>query len=324
MFGNSRKDYIFTFSPYNEKDRWSGNYFRTYGNIRSSRGVLTAPEGTGSRFGYNMIENVLYVSSYREFTSWLLPGCEKYEEYKPEGWNNVDAFASSLYDSKMVAVYGGRINILEGKDMKSVKTISYPMNNNLGGPFLFTEDGKFICFTYDNGYKGLVYDVKAELYDFPYLVFDIPVITFDLPQISYDARYLVLFESTANLIVLTLDDFKVVKTERLNVRSYSYCFNPFITEELYIESDNNVLIYNMKDLSLIDVLDYPGMHIGNIDPQTGYLVLYNDNSIKIIDTKTKQLLYSIPADSGTGAWLYGNTLISDKGFALNLDKYIVK
>ena len=319
LFGTRGKEFSFSFSPYNEKDRWHGRNITTYENIHLSRGIFTAPKGNWPRFGYNVTENVLYVSSFGEITSWLLPKCEKHIEYIGNNWNNVNTYTSSLYDSKMAVVYGGKIDILDGKGMKSVKTISYPSD-----PLSFTEDGKLICFTYDNGYKGLVYNIAGEMYDFPYLLFDIPVTTFAGPKISYDSRYLVIYESSSNIIVMTIDDFKVVKKDNLNVVSSGYCFNPLIPEELYISTNNNILIYNVKNLSLIDALNYPDMSIGNIDPKTGYMLLYNNDSIKIIDTKTKLILYSMPVDSGFGFWLYGNTLISADGYALNLDKYIAK
>ena len=324
LFGSSKKLFSFSFYPYYEKDRGHGRYIPVYEYIYLSIGECIAPERNMPRLGYNVTEDVLYVSSLGEITSWLLPGCEKYREYEAKVWNIVDAYASSLYDSKVAALYNWTIDILEGKEMKSVKTISYSPNHSFVGPISFTEDGKFICFISDNGFKGLVYDIAAESYDFPNVVFDIPVSTFGGAKISYDSRCLVTLDYSFGLIVMTIDNFKIVKKENLNIASSSYCFNPLKSEELYVSTTNNVLIYNTKDLSLIDVLNYPDMRIGNIDPKTGYIVLFNKDSVKIIDTKTKRLLCSIPAETDFGFMLYGNILISGEGNALNLDKYIVK
>ena len=322
QFGASMDGVGFSFFPQNENHRDTYSSFSVWETIYLGKGINLANGGYWVSVGYNLFDDMLYVSSYNEVTNWSLPTIEKYSDYSGVDQGSTNRYALSMYDSKMAAQHSGSIELFEGKDLKSVKTIPcYPFQY-FAGSMTFTKDGKFICFAYDNAPKGLVYDAATGAHeytwDFPQSYWDI-----DNLQISSDARYIVV-PAGGVLNVMTIDDYKIANVAELNVGYNFWCLNPVKPNELFVSYGYDIYIYDCRDLSLIGALNYPGMSLGNIDPKTGYLLLYSDSSIQIVNPQTKQTLYTAPVSNPWGIKLLGNTIITNTGSALNLNKYLKK
>ena len=328
VFGVNKEMVEFSFFSYNEEDRTANTSFAVSKLLNLSMGVRIAAddEYRVHMLGYNKLEDVLYTGLNGDATNWLLPDCRKHKVYAGGDDNYINRYALSMYDSKMAIQYSNSIVLFEGKDMASIKTISCYAFQYFAGPMTLTIEGKLICFTYDNGIKGLVYDVTTGVLE---SIFDIPGDDLDIinMQISSNSRYLLIpGKHISGLEIITIENYKVTKTEVLNIELNSWCFNPLKPDELFVSSNGKIFKYNCNDLSIDDVFDYPGMDVGNIDPKTGYLLLLDSSSssVKIINPETKQLLYTLPVDYVWGVKLFGNSLVSIFGQVLNLDKYLNK
>jgi hypothetical protein len=329
LFGHADQNVRFVFFPYYEEDRLMDKSMTQFVFLSLSSGLLIALEFNYPRFGYNLAEDVLYVSSYREVTSLFLPDCKKIATYEGDisiEWSNAETYSAPLDHSKMAVRYHRIIELFEGKEMKSVKTILCQPYDGFTGPVSVTKDDKLICFVHDyagNNIKGLVYNATTGVLEMRY---DLPFgcyYSLDNSKMSSDLRYLT-FSNGSSLLVITIENYQVTNTRELNLLYASHCFHPFKPEEMYVSSNGKVYLYDCKDLSVKNVWDYPGMNVGNIDPKTGYLLVYGSGYAKIIDTETKQLLFTMPVDDRNEISLFGNMLISKAGYALNLDKYLIK
>jgi|GEM_PF-1885069 len=328
IFGAPKERVEFSFFSYNEEDRTTNTSFAASKFLNLSMGVRIAADDEYQvhMLGYNKLDDVLYTGLNGDATNWLLPDCRKYKVYEGGDDNHINRYALSMYDSKMAIQYSNSIVLFEGKDMASVKNIScYPFQY-FSGPMTLTSEGKLICFTYDNEIKGLVYSVETGVLE---SVFDVQGDYVDIGnmRISSNSRYLLIpGKYMSEPKIITIDNYKVTKTEVLNIEPNFWCFNPLKPDELFVSSNGKIFKYNCNDLSVVDVFDYPGMDIGNIDPKTGYLLLLDSSSssVKIINPETKQLLYTLPVDYVWGVQLLGNTLVSIFGHVLNLDKYLSK
>lgn len=324
LFGTGRETASFSFYPMND-DQVS---FVVWRNLYLGKGVCIAPQENWPRIGYNLQEDVLYVSSYHEISSWLLPDCEKLMEHRGNYINNVHGYAISVYDRKMAARYYHyrTIELIEGKEMKSVKSVSLQNPEAyFTGPMVFTKDGKLICFKSNHEVKGLVLDAETGALE---AEFDLPPEisgSLDAAKMTPDAHYMIIKDGSSYLTFLTIENNRVIRSERSNLLYSGFCFNTFTSDEFYLSYEGMIYRYDCRDLSIKNVWVYPEMKVGNVDPKTGYLLLYGSNMIKIIDPIENRLVYTMPvADGWAVPQLYGNMLISYGGYALNLEKQLKK
>jgi hypothetical protein len=317
----------FSFFSYREEDRTENSSFTIQKTIYIGLGVFLFEDEDyySYLYSYNKSDNALYFGTKTGITSRLLPGLVKCGEYTGIDGNSIIRYATSVYGNKMAMQSSSNIFLINGKDMSSVKTISPYPYRYFTGPMTITEDDKLICFTYENGIKGLVVNAVTGVFESE---FNVPGDDSDLTnmRISSDSRYLVIphkyFQDGFDII--TIENNKVVKTEALKVEQAGlFALNPLKANELFVSSGNKIYIYNCKDLSVINVLDFPGMDIINIDPKTGYLLLYDSSVVKVVNPETKQLLYTLPVDYQI-VQLLGNTIVSSSGCVLNLEKYLGK
>ena len=316
----------FSFFSYREEDRTENSSFTIQKTIYIGLGVFLFEEEDyySYLYSYNKSDNALYFGTKTGITSRLLPGLVKCGEYTGIDGNSIIRYATSVYGNKMAMQSSSNIFLFDGKDMSSVKTISPYPYRYFTGPMTITEDDKLICFTYENGIKGLVVNAVTGVFESE---FDVSGDEAGLRsmRISSDSRYLVIphkyFQD--GLDIITIENNKVVKTEVLKVEQVDlFDLNPLKANELFVSSGNKIYIYNCKDLSVINVLDFPGMYI-NIDPKTGYLLLYDSSVVKVVNPETKQLLYTLPVDYPI-VQLLGNTIVFSSGCVLNLEKYLGK
>lgn len=321
-FGSFPESLSITFLPFNEEDRREGAYNQIYANAITSPGVCVAPNMNWPRIGYNLTDDILYVSSYGEITNWVLPDLVENNTYKGPDGNNIDSYSLSLYDGKMAAQHYNTIDLLEGKEMKHVKTLScYPFEN-FTGSMTFTNDNKLLCFVYSEGIKGIVYNASSGEME---SLLDLPGDYWEKNNLQWsaDGKYIAFNLTDKRLVVMSVDnDYQVTGMKELASVGH-WCFNPMKPDEVYVSSNGRIQVHNCKDMVLTDTFNYSGMVLGNIDPKTGYMVLYNSGEAKVVDTKTKQLICTIPVDNWP-VQLWGNTLVSHSGYALNLDKYLEK
>lgn len=140
---------------------------------------------------------------------------------------------------------------------------------------------------------------------------------------SADGRYLCYEHSNKNsLTALTLENNQIASTKKLDRSFSAWCMNPCDAGQLIVSSEGKIYLYNCSDLSLVGTLDYPETIVCNVDPKTGYLLLSGGVNIKVVDLKTNTLLYTKKVASYSECKLYGNMLISNNGFALNIEKHL--
>lgn len=323
-FGAPNLDLTLGVIPFDKADRIEGSTLRTYNQVPASPGVCIAPLQNWARFGYNQQEDVLYVSSYGEITNWLLPDAIRYKEYKGSDGDNINQYAQSLYSSQMAARHDKTIDLLDGKNMQRVRTITLDHSTfaSFAGGMAFTKEGKLICLVDDfQNASGRVYRASDGVLE---STFSFPEYTnVHTSAFSADGRYLGYDQGDkSGLTVITLENNQIASTKKLDRSFSTWCMNPCDAGQLIVSSEGKIYLYNCSDLSLVSTLDYQGMIAGNVDPKTGYLLLRGEQNIQVVDLKTNTLLYTKRVASYSECKLYGNMLISNNGFALNIEKHL--
>lgn len=323
-FGASNPEMVVEIVPWEESDRIIGAVLHSYKSVQASPGILIAPQQNWARFGYNLQEDVLYVSSYGEITNWLWPDIIRYKEYKGPDGNNVNNYALSMYSNRMAAAHDRTIDVLEGKDMQSVQTIRLDNSYPSIGAMTFTESDKLmVCLSYMQGQAVYVYRMSdgalESSFDFPeYLnVYN--------SSFSSDGHYLCCEDGNrSGFTLVTLENGRPVSMKKLDISYSTLCMNPLNPEQLIVSAQGKIFLYNCRDLSLENTLDYQGMVVGNVDPKTGFLLLRGSGNVKVIDMKTNTVLYTKKVSTYSNCKLYGNVLLSNTGYALHIEKYLRK
>lgn len=307
--------------PFDKADRIAGATLHSYKHISASPGVLVAPQQNWPRFGYNLQEDILYVSSYGEITNWLWPDGIRYKEYKGPDGNNVNEYALSMYSSLMAVRHDRTIDLLNGKGMQKVQTITLDYYNSFTGAMTLTKDDKLVCLAQTPDQTVRVYRVSDGALESSY-GFSEYLNIYD-SSFSPDGCYLCCGNvDRSGFTIVTFENNRPVSIKKLDQPYSTWCMNPLNPEQLIVSAQGKIFLYNCRDLSLEKTLDYQGMVAGNVDPKTGFLLLRGSNNVKVIDMQTNTVLYT--KNVATECKLYGNVLLSNTGYALHIEKDLKK
>ncbi len=288
---------------------------------RRSKGVMIAPRGNWARFGYNPVEDVVYVSSYGESTALQCPGFTSLGTYNGSYDSNVLLYGNSQYSSRTIACHAHSVDIFEGKHMRQVVTIPLEVFQVLEGVPTLTKDGKLVVFKSGFGKANVVQFYQAETgaleaeTPFPYYM------NMEI-GITSDGAYLLCQTNGSDIVVVAMNGYAIGETRRLYFPNpvMSWCTSPVDPDDLFVSVGDEIRHYHVRDLSLVNTWKMPDMKIGNIDPKTGNLLVFNSKKMCVIHPKTDKLIHRMDIRIYNELSLYGNILISDTGYALNLEK----
>lgn len=309
------------FKAFDVVDRWMDYTYVVERGLEL--GVPVTPNGNWPRYGYNLQEDRLYVSSYNEVTSWRLPDCSQVAQFNSTQQPNVEAYAFSVYDTRMAALHAWGIEIFENSSMKQATLLSVEHPVSFTGRMALTKDGKLITFlNEDTKLTGIVYDVSTAKEER----------RFALPEglgsvtetyVTPDAKYM-YYEYKGELSVAGFDNYQCHPIGKLSAPFTSWCLDLLHSERLFVSDGNKVTMYDCSNnFSALRTFSYPELEVRNVDPKTGYLLLANRERFVILNPQIGDELLSGNVDTSY-LWLYGNTLCAGNGYALNLDNYIQK
>ena len=325
-FGASRTPITYAFSSYNEEGpayKWNKFEKTDYAELSPGIKFISDFPSDRSKIAYNVVEDVLYLTYNvrfgTELSSWQFPEMSQVS-YR----SGVDYLISSYTDSKIVG-RGFNMEVFGGKQLNIVKDFMLEDYSN-ARVYTITSDNKLIFVT-DKSLDEvflIVYDYATASIE---KKINIPANIFNFYTehilISPDSKYIYTVNN-GNIDIMKLDDYNITGVKRLDGPfSGGWCVNPLKSDQLFVSDNKSIKEYDSDDLTVVYSWNYPDMKIGNIDTKTGYLLIYDSNHVKIIDTSTKELIYEREV-AGDLFYIYGNTLISERGHALNLDKYIKK
>jgi hypothetical protein len=328
-FGSQNTYYNIEFSPYEKINTpdWLSNTFSVSKEIKVSPGKFLGDNFyyAKEQSGYNPFENVLYIRSGSDLKSYILPEITEYKSRRLDD-NTWQSSISSQSNSGRIAVNRGHaIEILDGKDLNTVNIIRAEAGTSFH-PFAFTNDNKILCIDaeyYTNNVLK-VYDSQNEQFE---KEIKLPSVSYTQNQlyVALDGKYM-YFEQTYNpkiIYIYQLEDYTIVNENRYMYNYSGWCVSPLKPDMLYISENGNIDEYKNISLERTGRWSFSGMKVGNIDPKTGYLLLYGYGKVIIIDPESKNAIYERDV---AGNWfaLYGNVLISENGYALNVEKYLNK
>jgi hypothetical protein len=329
-FGSPVTDYYIDFSPYEktETSEWLTNSFSIYKDIKVSPGKMLGDNYyyfNKDQSGYNPYENILYIHSGSDLKSYILPEITEYKSRRLDD-NTYQISVSSQSNSGRIAVNRGRIiEILDGKDLNTVNTIRAEAGRSFLFPFAFTNDNKILCMDdYSTNSILKVYDLQNEYFEKEIKLSDFFSYQ-DQLYVAPNGEY-VYFEQPyplRTIYMYQLNDYTIVNKNKYTHEYSGWGVSPLKPDRLYVSDNGNIDEYESMSLEKTGKWNFSGMKVGNIDPKTGYLLLYGYDKIIIIDPESKNVIYERDV---AGSWfaLYGNVLISENGHALNVEKYLNK
>jgi hypothetical protein len=310
-FGALKASYSFYLEAENPEDREERMFFHNYPTIERSRGTCIAPEGNWARVGYNPLLNQLYVSSYGEVTSWSIPSLVPTEK-RENALFHVYGYGFSSSTEKIVVCGSSGIHVLNGKDLTTAFTVGEDV---WGGEPVLTADGKVLRISAN---RLDVYNTRNGDREY----------SFELPSqnhagdqicIAPNGKYVYYVHEWEEIGVLALDNYRVTGQSVIPTSFESWCINPIHPEQLFVCNKGALIRYDGRNGSVTARWSIPAdMQIGNIDPESGLLLLYNQKEAMIFNPANGRKMYSLPVSSGYSYRLYGNTLISYTGYALYL------
>ena len=323
-FGNSVQAEV-SFLPFDKADRteWS-TYYPSLDNRLLNMGVLVYPGGNTPNYGYNPVDNALYVSSYGEVTSWELPACVKNSLFSSPSYENVGNYAISVHSTRMAAQHVYEIEIFEEKKMQEWKTATVEYPASFCGKPTLTDDGKLVAFISESqAVKGIVYDAATIRKEKEFML-PKDVWHFNYGFATPDARF-VYYENKNELNVGDLTDYQFRLLYKLPQGFTSWCVDPLHSERLFVAVDGKIRMYDCSaGFSVTRTFDYPGMNVCNIDPETGYLLLSAPERLLVIDPQNGKELFSMQKQFSTFVQLWGNCLCAGNSAVVSIEKYMKK
>lgn len=322
QFGRWEDFYNFDFHAPEEKDYYEESIYMNL-SVPMHSGKRIETDGYWLQVAYSAKNNRIYSKHFaEELVSWQLPELEKKASSYLSG-SGYDYMFSNPSHTDQIALYSGvthSILIYDG-DVELKQVISLDIDDQIRFPFVLTDDNKVVTF-HSDGQHGMVYDIERGL-----LVkkFDIFANTgWHTANLSPDYRFLVYSEGASQgLHVINYRDFEIEKQMTFPTGFSSWCVHPTQHHRLFVADNGKIMEYNLEDLNMVNSFMTDGLTVANIDPKTGYMLLTNSQYAVIMNPDSGEELYRIAVVEDIGSiQYYGNTLISEYGFVLNLDDKI--
>lgn len=284
--------------------------------------------GNFIRFGYNESEDALYYSIYSEINSVSVPDLTPVASHKgiPAESNTTDMCCSEK-NGKVLAIYNYALALYDGKKLTTQQKYKIPFSSNWFGAQLLDDNR---IFYFERNYQENVtgYLINSDMQIEKKINFDNSVSLYD-GIISADGKYVYLENSDEMAVYKLSSDFSIL--ERMDYPSPESSFSkarfmPKNSSQIWtrkVNSFNEVVIrlYNTEDMSLVKSCN--AFH-ANLDPKTGYLCLTYKDEIKVVNMQNNDILFTIPCEPYQEVFLLGGILISNHGYALNINPYLTK
>ncbi|WP_291527843.1 hypothetical protein [Bacteroides sp. UBA939] len=280
------------------------------------------------RFDYNESENTLYYSVRGEVNSLSVPDLSPIAKHNGTGsYYDTYAINSSEKSSKILVSYSDVLALYEGKMLPTPLTYSIPYLIGGEGPQILNDDR---IFYFDRTHSEdmvaciLSADMKPQkrviLQGVPYSYFGI---------ISADGKYICTSNTEEIVIYKMSPEFDVLEKNAYSIDEVTHNYIRFMPHD-----SSQILVgratMNMGETETITIYNTEGMtpvhsyeaQFANIDPKTGYLCLSKRDQIEIIDINSGETLFTLPNELYHWVHLLGGILISERGYALNINPYL--
>ncbi|WP_291527841.1 hypothetical protein [Bacteroides sp. UBA939] len=282
------------------------------------------------RFNYNESESTLYYSVYGEVNSISVPDLTLIAKHNGVPSASItSAISSSEKNGKILVSYYDVLALYEGKMLPT------PLTHSISSYFVNVQKARILnddrVFYLERTYLGdmiaciLSTDMKPE----KRVVLQGAEVYSSYGVISADGKYLCLNNSEEIAIYKMSSEFEILEkkvhpinelTEN-NIRFIPHDSSRILVAKANTNAEATITIYNTEDMTPIH--SYKALHVG-VDPKTGYLCLTQRNRIEIIDIDNDETLFTLPIERYQGASLLGGILISDNGYAMNINPYLEK
>lgn len=276
---------------------------------------------SGTQYGYNPVEKVLYANNLTTMNCYDISTMTKVSSttlsFYPVG------FSSPNYSTKVATAIYNTIYV-------------YP-NKNLTNPFMLSTfwgiTDNYLCLT-DNNLMSFVDLNKFNLFD---ITNQKMMASFELPNTlfyynlsyfatSHDGKYNII-ATPAGIHIYTLDNGVAKETYTDNRNYVSILFDNYKTGYLYLTLDRSpyIEIRDPSNFNLIGTITMPSNFniLENFDPDTGFLLLCDSQHLYLYDCNKKEIIFNLNSSSNRPRF-YGKTLFSDKGYYMNISKYLPK
>ena len=324
-FGSNPEVFNYQFYPYNEEDNPKIDIAVSTNFVSRSPGVyLGYYLFSNNKIVYNNTSNVLYFNANNKLSSWQLPEMVLNKEFENSIYTNGQLY-SSVKDSKIAIDRYNSVVIMDGRDFRVLNEIEAGIDKHFIPPVTFTYDNKIICLRqHYSKIECMIYDVATYTLVSNFVLVDNVDTYPGYIYISPDSKFIYMYNFHNNDITIhRLEDYNVVETKKINTDCSNFFVNPLKSDQLFTIKEGAISKYNIYNQSVVKTLNYPGMTVGNMDSKTGNILLYGNDKIMIFDPEIAGIVYERQV---YGYWFYlcGNTLISESGYMLNLDKYLSK
>lgn len=268
------------------------------------------------RFGYNPTENVLYYSSYYEISSMLLPQLTPLDTITHDVYN-IDHYSCSEINGLFLASNRNTTYIFNNKNF-DYKT--YPGHNFI----ILNNDRMFHLDTSTNPYTGILVNPQTKEIEKKVQIQSNSEY-WSQWTISQDGRYLCLTSAQSLQLFEFSANFNIINKWEYTGNYNPVRFVPQNSSQIIVgENDTKGKRFSLRstdDFSIIHHYEFDNPRWVNIDPETGYTCISNQNYLEIQDNNGL-VKFNMPINCVNEPFLFNGVLISSDGYALDINKEI--
>lgn len=273
-------------------------------------------------YGYNSMDRTVYCNTYDDIFCYDVTSLSLLKTYEIHNLIYQGYYSSPTNSTKVAALSADSIYVFDNKSLTNPLTIPYYCFSNTIDHFCMT-DNDMIAVAHSGKYQLISIAEKKVITTIP--LPDYPVYSkWACITTSQDARF---------ACVVTLNGIKVFNIEN-GVSGLIYSDNRIYRSALFDPDNPGHLLLtfyydkiletrSMPDFNLISSVELPTATevIRNIDPESGYLLLKDSQSLYILDRVNLKVVFKMKTYD-TRPQLYANRLFSESGYSLDIKKYL--
>ncbi len=302
-------------------DHFSGSNFT---DIQPAHPGERLVNSSNARYAYNINENVVYtINNQNKLISFDMESLDTISQYLISDYAGSPPLSTSINSATIAAIGRNYFYIFQDSNLVNPEEIYFSNNMNHAVFLKLTENG-YIA----NLHSGhlMLFDISSGQMVAYQLVPSAPGIRCD---ISVDASFTAFHSNPFGLWIYHNNNYSFEET-LVNNLPYSSClFHPTMPDKIFLVPllGNILELRSLPDFSLLQSWQLPfiGMNIGNIDPYTGYMLLFhsNERQIVLLNLETNEIVLSLRSRDRSPRF-YKFRMFSEKGYTFDVSKFITE
>jgi hypothetical protein len=277
-----------------------------------------------ARYAYNKNENVIYAINKQNYLlSFDMESLDSINHFLISDYAGNVPLSTTLSSTTVAALGRNHFYIFQDSNLANPNIIHYE-NNFLPFGFLKVTENGYIANAHTGQLRVFNITSGQMVTSHPF-----PSASMLRLEMSNDASFAAFISSPYGLWIYQNNNYSFEEAVVNSLPYSGFLFHPTLPDRIYlIPGLGNILeLRSLPDFSLLQTWQLPivGMNIGNIDPYTGYMLLFHSNKrqIFLLDLENNETVLSMRSRDRSPRF-YKFRLFSEKGYTFDVSEFLPK